>query len=49
MSDAELDNKSKNDKSPNYRNEKSLHEKAKCELVEFDLKLTSNQAVEVDQ
>ena len=49
MSDAELDNKSKNDNSPNYWNEKPLHEKAKHELVEFDLKLKSNQVVEVDQ
>ena len=49
MSDAELDNKSKNDKSQNYWNEKPLHEKAKRELAELDLKLKSNQVVEVDQ
>ena len=29
MSDAELDNKSNNDKAPNYWSEKALHEKAK--------------------
>jgi len=49
MSDAELDNKSKDDKAPNYWSEKALHEKAKRELAELDLKLKSNQVVEVDQ
>ena len=49
MSDVELDNKSKDDKAPNYWNEKALHEKAKRELAELDLKLKSNQVVEVDQ
>jgi len=49
MSDAELDNKSNDDKAPNYWNEKALHEKAKRELAELDLKLKSNQVVEVDQ
>ena len=49
MSDAELDNKSKVDKAPNYWNEKTLHEKAKRELAELDLNLKSNQMVEVDQ
>ena len=49
MSDAELDNKSKDDKAPNYWNEKALHGKAKRELAELDLKLKSNQVVEVDQ
>ena len=32
MSDAELDNKSKNDNSPNYWNEKPLHEKKSVNL-----------------
>ena len=49
MLDAELDNKSNNDKAPNYWSEKALHEKAKRELAELDLKLKSNQVVEVDQ
>ena len=49
MSDAELDNKSNNDKAPNYWSEKALHEKAKWELAELDLKLKSNHVVEVDQ
>ena len=49
MSDAELDSKSKDDKAPNYWNEKALHEKAKRELAELDLKLKSNQVVEVDK
>ena len=49
MSDAELDNKSKDDKAPNQWNEKALHEIAKRELAELDLKLKSNQVVEVDQ
>ena len=54
MSDAELDNKSNNNKAPNYWSEKALHEKelhekAKRELAELDLKLKSNQVVEVDQ
>ena len=49
MSDAELDNKSNNDKAPNYWSEKALHEKAKRELAELDLKLKSNHVVEVDQ
>ena len=33
MSDAELDNKSNNDKAPNYWVEKALHEKAKRLLM----------------
>ena len=49
MSDAELDNKSNDDKAPNYWSEKALHEKAKRERAELDLKLKSNQVVEVDQ
>ena len=49
MSDAELDNKSNNDKAPNYWSEKALHEKAKRELAELDLKLKQDQLVEVDQ
>jgi len=48
MSDAELDNKSNDDKAPNYRREKALHEKAKRELAELDLKLKQDQLVEVD-
>ena len=43
MSDAELDNKSNNDKAPNYWVEKALHEKAKRELAELDLKLKSGK------
>ena len=39
MSDTELDNKSNDDKVPNYWREKALHEKAKRELAELDLKL----------
>ena len=49
MSAAELDNKSNDDKAPNYWREKALHEKAKRELAELDLKLKQNQLVEVDQ
>jgi len=49
MSDAELDNKSNDDKAPNYWIEKALHEKAKRELAELDLKLKQGQLVEVDQ
>ena len=49
MSDAELDNKSNEDKAPNYWREKALHEKAKRELAELDLKLKNDQLVEVDQ
>ena len=49
MSDAELDNKSNDDKAPNYWREKTLHEKAKRELAELDLKLKQDQLVEVDQ
>ena len=49
MSDAELDNKSNNNKAPNYWSEKALHEKAKRELAELDLKLKQDQLVEVDQ
>ena len=49
MSDAELDNKSNDDKAPNYWREKALHEKAKRELAELDLKLKQDQLVEVDQ
>ena len=37
MSDAELENKSNDDKVPNYWREKALHEKAKRELAELDL------------
>jgi hypothetical protein len=39
MSGAGLDNKSNDDKAPNYWREKALHEKAKRELAELDLKL----------
>ena len=49
MCDAELDNKSNNDKAPNYWREKALHEKEKRELAELDLKLKHDQLVEVDQ
>jgi len=49
MCDAELDNKSNNGKAPNYWSERALHEKAKRELEELDLKLKSDQLVEVDQ
>ena len=49
MSDAELENKSNDDKAPNYWREKALHEKAKRELAELDLKLKQEQLVEVDQ
>ena len=49
MSAAGLDNKFNNDKATKYWNEKALHEKAKRELAELDLKLKSNQVVEVDQ
>ncbi len=49
MSDAELDNKSNDEKAPNYWIEKALHEKAKRELAELDLKLKQDQLVEVDQ
>ena len=49
MSDAELDNKSNKVKAPNYWSEKALHEKAKRELAELDLKLKQDQLVEVDQ
>ena len=49
MCDAELDNKSINGKAPNYWSERALHEKAKRELAELDLKLKNDQLVEVDQ
>jgi len=49
MSDAELENKSNDDKAPNYWREKALHEKAKRELAKLDLKLKQDQLVEVDQ
>ena len=49
MSDAELEKKSNLNKTPNYWNEKALYEEAKSELAELDLKLKSNQVVEVDQ
>jgi len=54
MSDAELENKSNDDKAPNYwrekaLHEKALHEKAKREPAELDLKLKQEQLVEVDQ
>ena len=49
MSDAELENKSNDDKAPNYWREKALHEKAKRELAELDLKLKQDQLVEADQ
>ena len=49
MSDAELENKSNNDKAPNYWRGKALHEKAKRTLAELDLKLKQDQLVEVDQ
>ena len=39
MSGAGLDNKSNYNKAPNYWREKALHEKAKRELAELDLKL----------
>ena len=49
MCDAELDNKSANKNAPNYWSERALHEKAKRELAELDLKLKHDQLVEVDQ
>ena len=49
MSNAEVDNKSNDDKAPNYWSERALHEKAKRELAELDLKLKNDQLVEVDQ
>ena len=49
MGDAELDNKSNDDKAPNYWREKALHEKAKRAFAELDLKLKQDQLVEVDQ
>ena len=49
MSDAELENKSNDDKAPNYWREKALHEKAEREPAELDLKLKQEQLVEVDQ
>ena len=49
MSDAELDNKSNDNKAPIYWREKALHEKAKRELAELDLKLKQDQLVEIDQ
>ena len=49
MSDVELDNKSNNGKAPNYWSERALHEKAKRELAELDLKLKHDQLVEVNQ
>ena len=49
ISDAELHNKSNDEKAPNYWIEKALHEKAKRELAELDLKLKQDQLVEVDQ
>jgi len=48
MSDAELDNKSNDEKAPNYWTEKALHEKAKRELAELDLKLKQDQLVLFD-
>ena len=49
MCDVELDNKSNNGKARNYWSERALHEKAKRELAELDLKLKQDQLVEVDQ
>ena len=43
MSDAELENKSNDDKAPNYWRGKALHEKAKRALAELDLKLKQDQ------
>ena len=43
MSDAELENKSNDDKAPNYWRGKALHEKAKHTLAELDLKLKQDQ------
>ena len=48
MCDAELNNKSANNNAPNYWSERTLHEKAKRELTELDLKLKNDQLVEVD-
>ena len=42
MCDAELNNKSHNAKAPNYWSERALHEKAKRELAELDLKLKND-------
>ena len=39
MCDAELNNKSANNNTPNYWSERALNEKAKRELAELDLKL----------
>ena len=49
MCGTELDNKSNNGKASNYWSERVLHEKAKRELAELDLKLKNVQLVEVDQ
>ena len=46
---AEQENKSNDDKAPNYWREKALHEKEKRTLAELDLKLKQDQLVEVDQ
>jgi len=45
MSDAELDNKSNDDKAPNYWIEKALHEKAKRELAELEARLTKAKSL----
>ena len=37
MSDAELDNKSNDDKAPKYWSEKALHDKVKRELARFPI------------
>jgi hypothetical protein len=41
--DTELENKSNDDKAPNYWRGKALHEKAKHTLAELDLKLKQDQ------
>ena len=49
MSDAELDNKSNNNKASICCNEKALHEKEKPELEELDLNTKNNKVLEVGQ
>ena len=49
MSDIELENKLNDDKASNYWRGKVLHEKAKRELVELDIKLKQDQLTKVDQ
>ena len=45
MSDAELDNKSNDDKAPNYWREKALHEKAEGDSTMWDEITKKRQAI----